>query len=78
MRRELRVAAGKEVVRAIHDPGMVGRDMIWHVIEDQREVAFRKFLPRRRQPVRSAEALVHHIVAHAVRRAQHIVILHIR
>ena len=78
MRRELRVAAGKEVVRAIRDPGMVGRDVVWHVIEDQREVPFRKFLPRRRQPVRSAKALVDHVVAHAVRRAQHIVLLHIR
>ncbi len=75
MGRELRLAAGKEVVRAIRDPGMVSRDVDWYVIEDQRNVPFRKLLPRRRQSVRPTEPLIDHVVAHAVRRAEHIVIL---
>jgi hypothetical protein len=44
--RELLLVAAQKAPWAIRDPRMVGRDVVWHVVEDQRQVSIGELLGR--------------------------------
>ena len=52
---------------------MIGRDVVGHVVEHEREPARGELRARLGQPLRPAEALVDDVLAHAVRRPDHVV-----
>ena len=69
---QLLLASGEEAVRALGQPGMIGRHVIGYVVEDQSQSAVRQLLAGGRETGRAAEPLVHDVIAHAVRRADHV------
>ena len=75
---ELLVAAGEQAAGPGGDPRMVGRHVVRDVVEDQRQATAGERLARGRERVRPAEASVDDVVAHAIRRADHVLRSQIR
>ena len=69
---ELVLGAAQEAVGPVGQPGVVRGDMVGHVVEEQAEAPLGELPARRRQRDGTAEAVVDDVVAHAVRRADHV------
>ena len=78
MLRELLVGARQQTVGPVlGEPRVVGRDVVGDVVEDQPEAPRGELLARVRERVAAAEARVDRVVAHAVRRADHVLVAQI-
>ena len=69
VRLDVVVVALDEELRVLGDPGVIGRDVVGHVVQDQPDAAGGQRRAGRGQPRRAAEALVGHVAVHAVGRA---------
>ena len=69
---EVFVAPGDEVLRVRRRPGMVGRNVIRHEVEDQLQATLRQLPAGRSEPLRTAELGRDLVVADAVRRTDHV------
>ncbi len=69
---EILLGADDQAFGALAGPGVVRSHVVGHVVKDQAQAAGGELAASRGQPIRPAEALVDHIVAHAVGRADHV------
>ena len=74
MPREFLLGAAQETLGALSRPRVVGRDVVGHEVEDQPELAVGERGAGPGQGLGAAEAIVDHVVAHAVRRADHVLV----
>src|SRR4029077_2321640 len=56
-----------EILRMIHDPRMVGRDVVRHKIQDYAHATIAQFFSGCRQPVGSAKLIVYYVATDTVR-----------
>jgi hypothetical protein len=72
MPAELVLGAGQQALRPLPAPRMIRSDVIRNVVEDQTESLFSQFRPGRGQPGRAAQPSIDDVVAHTIRRADHV------
>ena len=75
---DVSLAAIDEQLRVGRHPGMVGRDVVGHIVQEQPDAAGGQRGPRFGEGLGAAERVVDDIPAHAVRRSDHVVRPYIR